>query len=30
VVGADNRMRLELQGLPGSAKLLNSKPAFTG
>ena len=30
IVGADNRMWLELQGLPGSAKLLNSKPAFTG
>ena len=30
IVGADNRMWLELQGLPGSAKLLNRKPAFTG
>ena len=30
VVGPDNRMWLELQGMPGPAKLLSSKPAFTG
>jgi hypothetical protein len=30
VAGPDNKMWLELQGLPGSAKMLNSKPAFTG
>ena len=30
VVGPDSRMWLELQGLPGTAKMLNSKPAFTG
>jgi len=30
VVGPDSRMWLELQGMPGPAKLLNSKPAFTG
>ena len=29
-VGPDNRMRLELQGLPGPAKTISSKPAFTG
>ena len=30
VVGPDGRMQLELQGMPGPANLLNSKPAFTG
>jgi hypothetical protein len=30
VAGPDNKMWLELQGLPGSAKMLNSKPIFTG
>ena len=30
VVGPDERMRLEMQGMPGAASLLNSMPAFTG